>query len=277
MVRAACGGLLAALLVSAATADDTGCGTPVALEVRPGVVQRYALAAPRAAAGREVPAALLLLAGGSGRVDLDPAGCPRGLRGNSLVRSIPLFVSAGFATALVDVPSDLTGDDGLGGFRAEPAHAADLGRIIADLRDRSGARQVWVVGTSRGSISAANAASRLRGPMAPDGVVLTSIVTSGGGRGWTLQTVFDLPLGEIRMPLLAIGHAQDRCLRSPPGLTARVAGAVASERRQLVIVEGGSGGVTGPQACEGRSPHGFLGQEAEVADGIARFVRGGAY
>ncbi len=31
------------------------------------------------------------------------------------------------------------------------------------------------------------------------------------------------------------------------------------------------------EACEGRSPHGFIGQEAEVAAGIARFVLGGKY
>jgi len=30
-------------------------------------------------------------------------------------------------------------------------------------------------------------------------------------------------------------------------------------------------------ACEGRSPHGFLQQEAEVAAGIARFIGGARY
>jgi hypothetical protein len=30
-------------------------------------------------------------------------------------------------------------------------------------------------------------------------------------------------------------------------------------------------------ACVGRSPHGFVDQEAEVAAGIARFVRGGSF
>jgi len=38
------------------------------------------------------------------------------------------------------------------------------------------------------------------------------------------------------------------------------------------------GGTSGPgDACEGRSPHGFNGVEAEVAAGIARFVRGEKY
>lgn len=50
-------------------------------------------------------------------------------------------------------------------------------------------------------------------------------------------------------------------------------------REQVVLVSGGPGG-SGPSnlsACEGRTPHGFLEEEAEVAAGIARFVRGGSY
>ena len=54
----------------------------------------------------------------------DPAGCPRALKGNSLVRSIPYFRDLGFATALVDSPSDLTGEDGLAGFRSSDRRRA---------------------------------------------------------------------------------------------------------------------------------------------------------
>jgi hypothetical protein len=43
----------------------------------------------------------------------------------------------------------------------------------------------------------------------------------------------------------------------------------------VVVVAGGTTGRG--DACEGRSPHGFNGVEAEVAAGIARFVRGGPY
>jgi hypothetical protein len=46
-------------------------------------------------------------------------------------------------------------------------------------------------------------------------------------------------------------------------------------------VNGGPGVAAGTQvsidACLGRSPHGFIEQEAEVAAGIARFIRGGRY
>jgi hypothetical protein len=47
----------------------------------------------------------------------------------------------------------------------------------------------------------------------------------------------------------------------------------------VVVVTGGPGkpGAPDVSVCEGRTPHGFLDQEAEVAAGIARFIRGGTY
>ena len=59
----------------------------------------------------------------------------------------------------------------------------------------------------------------------------------------------------------------------------RVAARLTAARRQIVVVTGGPGGagLAPAEACEGRSPHGFLDQEREVAEGIARFVRGGRY
>jgi len=79
---------------------------------------------------------LILLAGGPGFVDLDAQGCAQRLKGNSLVRFQPIFQREGFATALVDAPSDYQGPDGLSDFRAKDGHAQDLGKVIADLRAR---------------------------------------------------------------------------------------------------------------------------------------------
>lgn len=251
------------------------CGEVVTLQAHGGATLRYALAAPQNAA-----AVLVLLPGGGGHTDLDAKGCAQKLKGNSLIRSQERFHKEGFATALVDAPSDYTGSDGLGGFRAQPAHAEDLGKVVADLRARLKV-PVWLAGTSRGAISAANAAGRLQGAAAPDGVVITSPVTVGttGGRlPWTAQTVFDAPLEKLVMPVLLVAHAADACLRSPPGGIAGIAQRVRSSRVQSVTVTGGPGArQSGLAACEGRSPHGFEDQDAEVAQGIARFVRGGRY
>jgi hypothetical protein len=265
-------------IAAAPHAAAESCGEVITIATHDGTTTRYALAGPQAAQGR---GALVLLPGGGGFLDLDDAGCPRSLKGNSLVRSLPLFHGAGFVTALVDAPSDQRGEDGLGGFRTDPRHAEDLGKLIADVRARVKG-PVWIVGTSRGSISAVNAASRLSGAAAPDGLVITSPVTSGhrGGRkAWVAQTVFDLPLEEIRVPVLIVGHAEDRCIRTPPGQLENIAARTGSAREQVVVITGGPGGSGAPSvnACEGRSPHGFVEQEAEVAAGIARFIGGGSY
>src|SRR4029453_12907410 len=143
-------------------------------------------------------------------------GCPRALKGNFLVRSLPHFHSEGFFTALVDAPSDHQGGDGLGGFRTSADHAADLGLVVTDVRRRTSA-SVWVVGTSRGTISAANVASRFTSLATPDGLVLTSAVTSGfrsGRQAWVSQTVFDLKLDAIGSPALIVGPAADQCART---------------------------------------------------------------
>jgi hypothetical protein len=272
--------LLGAAPLQAQSSAPAGCGEVVTLETHDRTTTRYALVARAPAAPGGGPIALVLLVGGSGHLNLDEQACPRALKGNSLVRSLPEFQGAGLSTALVDAPSDHTGEDGLGGFRIAPQHAADLGAVIADVRARTGGA-VWLVGTSRGAISAVNAAARLTGPAAPDGLVLTSAVMVGsrGQKAWVAHSVFDLPLEAITMPVLVVGHAADTCLRSPADQMARITARTAGAREQVVTVTGGPGRPGAPSlaACEGRTPHGFLDQEAEVAAGIARFVRGGAY
>jgi hypothetical protein len=274
--------LLAAAGVAQPRAQSAAgnCGEVVTIETHERSTTRYALAAPEGASQGAI--ALVLLAGGSGHLDLDDKGCARALKGNSLVRSVPLFRADGFFTALVDAPSSHHGEDGLGGFRTHARHADDLGKVIADVRARTNTA-VWLVGTSRGAISAANAASRLSGPSSPDGVVLTSAVMAGqrGARKpWVAHSVFDLELEAITVPVLVVGHAADTCIRSPANLMGDITARTKSAREQVVTVTGGSASSargSSIDACEGRSPHGFIGQEAEVAAGIARFIRGGKY
>lgn len=281
LLRTALGWLLATAGLALAAER---CGEVVGIEAHDRSTLRYAFVPP--SGGQQAlqaggPVTLLLLAGGAGHLDLDAQGCARKLKGNSLVRSIPAFTEAGFGTALVDAPSDFHGEDGLGGFRTDARHAQDLGQVIAGLRTRTRGT-VWVVGTSRGAISAANAAARLAGPAAPDGLVLTSALMAGQAgakKAWVAQSVFDLPLEDITVPVLVVGHVADTCVRSPPNLMDRIVARTRGPRQQLVTVTGGPArpAPVGLDACEGRSPHGFVEQEAELAAGIARFVRGGRY
>ena len=265
---------------NAALATDS-CGEVVTIETHGRTTTRYAFASPPPVPAQSARIAVVLLVGGGGYLDLDNKGCPRELTGNSLVRSIPHFHELGFVTALVDAPSDHFGADGLAGFRISSEHADDLGKVIADVRARTKGA-VWLIGTSRGSISAANAAARLSSSPAPDGVVLTSALMSGqrgAKKRWVAQSVFDVPLEAIRLPVLVVGHAADKCMRSPAELMGNVTARTNGLREQVVTVTGGPGrpGAPSIEACEGRAPHGFVDQEAEVAAGLARFIHGGEY
>lgn len=265
--------LFAALLCANAATAQTRCGELRHFEPPAGGRFTVSVTTPAAA-----PAMVfVLLPGGTGLVDLDELGCPRALRGNSLIRAIPNFVAGGVATALIDAPAEWRGQHGLSTFRIEPGHAAALGVAIRALRETYRV-PVWIVGTSRGAISAANVASRLTGDAAPEGVVLTSPVSAGsrGNLPFVAQDVFQLPLARISIPIFVLGHAGDTCVRSPPGNVPRIAEAAsASPRKRASVMTGGPGApANDPQACEGRSPHGFADQETEMAALILRFARG---
>ncbi|MBT5944842.1 MAG: hypothetical protein HN813_04030 [Rhodospirillaceae bacterium] len=263
---------LTALASIPASADDT-CGQLVKVDIRDGETQSYSYGTPD-----QAPiAALVLLAGGGGALDLDENGCARNLKGNTLTRNVATLREAGFVTALTDAPSDYQSGDGLGAFRGTSSHGDDLGDVIADVRGRTAA-PVYVVGSSRGTISAVNAAAYLSGISAPEGVILFSPITSGrenAYKAWVAQTVFDEPLEDIHQPILVVAHESDACARTPadkaPDILARTNG-VAEE---MVIVTGGPAtntGVKGVKACQGKYPHGFGGQDKLVVELITDFV-----
>jgi hypothetical protein len=225
-----------------------------------------------------VAAVLIMLAGGSGNIALDDTGCPNNLVGNTLIRTLSRFHEQGFATAIVDAPTGTPADDGLGGLRVRKEHAQDLGRIVMDVRARSGA-PVVIAGSSRGTISAVNAASRLSGASAPDAVVLASPITQGregGYKAWVAQSVFDLPLQSIEVPVLVMVHELDGCIRTPPSLAPRVVERIGPDHARLLVFSGGHSQGAPPrglQACSGQAPHGFGGQDRDAVDAISAFVR----
>jgi pimeloyl-ACP methyl ester carboxylesterase len=126
---------------------------------RPGVTQSFLLVRT----AERPTAAVVLFAGGNGALHLGTGRL--GLGGNFLVRNRARFAEHGLLVAVVDAPSDRP--DGLDGFRTTAAHADDVRAVIAALRAEA-ALPVWLVGTSMGTVSAANAAARLRaaGPTA---------------------------------------------------------------------------------------------------------------
>ena len=125
---------------------------------------------------------------------------------------------------------------------------------------------LWLVGTSRGTQSAAWAAATLPAPNGPDGVVLTSSILSDKRS----RPLPDMPLERIRMPVLVLHHEQDGCAHCNPADLPRLMAALSgSPRKTLLMVRGGQ---DEGDPCAARAHHGFLGQDDEVVRLISDWV-----
>jgi alpha/beta superfamily hydrolase len=218
----------------------------VTLPTRPGVTVPFSYL-PAPSPTRSV----ILFTGASGVV--------AATRNNFLLRVADRFVAAGFSVAIADVPSDhATGlpDE----FRAGPDNAVDIAAIAAFLQQRA-AVPVWLIGTSRGTISAAAAAARI-GPPRIAGLVLTSTVWRAGDF---------LMLDQIQVPTLIVHNRDDGCAQSPfSSASAGLAGLRAAPAKDLVAVSGGTS-KSGP--CEALSPHGYYGIESQVVPAIIDWIK----
>jgi hypothetical protein len=235
----------------------------VTLPTRPNVMQSYFLTS----SPKNPFAAAVLFPGSGGLIQLRTEnGRPRFNQGNFLVRSRGEFVSRGVIAAIVDAPSDQQSGWGMSDeFRLGEKHAADMSAVIGELKKRFPELPLFLVGTSRGTISVASLAARL-GPQI-SGAVLTSTMFRPAGRksqepGPGLSG-FDFT--SIKIPMLLVHHVSDQCFVTPYSDAARLA-----ERYPLITVFGGSPAQSGP--CEAHSQHGFLGKEPETVEQIVNWM-----
>ncbi len=257
--------LVAATLAAPAGAQNTA-EEVVSIPTREDVTVQFILLGPRTG---DAPA-VILFSGGRGMLDLadwDGKGDP--LK-NFLVRSRKLVAGPGFRVAVPDAPSDIIGSyDGLLGFRLVEEHAQDIRAVIRYLR-RMTQGPVFLVGTSRGSISAVGVAAKARAGEF-GGIVLTSSVTRLNKRG-DRDHVFMARLENIRAPVLIASHKDDACYVTPfedsPKLKRALTGSPSVEIKGFR----GGGGYRGRE-CGALHAHGFRGIEARVVGDIAAWIK----
>ena len=181
---------------------------------------------------------------------------------NFLVRTTPDFVEKGLAVAVVDVPSDhsLGIDDD---FRMSPLHREDIDKVLLFLAGR-GYESMYLVGTSKGTVSAAYLASALRNDRIK-GIVLTSSMSYNRFLRW-------LPLEKVAYPVLIVHHQNDGCPSCPYSEALLLKEKFPkSPRVDFIPMEGGSPPQSGP--CEPLSAHGYLGIEELVVKAICDWVK----
>ena len=214
---------------------------------RSGVTQPvYFTAAPSAAASA------ILFPGGNGVV--------ASVRNNFLLRVAGRFSDQGINVVVFDAPSDQAGGM-TQQFRQGSQHADDIAGVVAMLKRRS-PLPVWLVGTSNGSVSAANGAARI-GPPDVAGVVLTSSVWLAGMAGVALE--------QIKVPVLVVHNRDDGCRGSPFGYAALGMARMSQARvKELLAV---SGGALRSGPCDALAPHGYYGIEDQVVPAIVVWIR----
>lgn len=209
-------------------------------------------------------ATVVLLPGGAGGIGtLNDAGWPRS--SNFLIRSGALFADQRFNVAMIARPSDIKDLDYQ--VRVSESHMDDLRAALLKIRQLS-STPVWIIGTSRGTISAAAFAVSDKSRGLIDGIVLTSSVTNFKFIG----AVPAQDLDRVVVPVLVLHHERDACIACRPYevsmITKRL---VNAPMKKQVMVDGGAGATGDP--CEAEHWHGFIGMEKEAVTLIADWIR----
>jgi hypothetical protein len=232
-----------------------------------GATIKYLALAPSGPAA----AAVILLAGGNGALGLDATGTiTTTLEGNFLIRSRQLFVDNGLYVAALDVASDHSSGLTMS-YRLQIQHAQDVRQVVVDVRTRASA-PVWLVGTSAGTLSVANTATRGRiyPPAPPHGIVFTSTLTHKS-MGCP-KSVGDVSLGFIRLPTLIVSHRDDACTCTPSVDADALSSALTGTSvKEVQLFTGGDPPISAP--CQAKSQHGYFGIEATVVGASAAWIK----
>lgn len=232
----------------------------VTVPTRPGVTQSFFIAGMGEAAPKAVA---LVYSGGYGVIQLRlENGRPKFQTGNFLVRSRGDFIRNGVLPVLVEVPSDFSG--GVPDrYRRSDDQVTDARAVLAEIRKRYASIPVYIVTTSRSTLSGAYLGQVLA-PTEIAGVVLSSSMVAPG-RGWESLAGFDFK--SVRSALLFVHHREDGCKATPYYAAERIA-----QDFTLISVSGGLAATSGP--CEPFAPHGYYGREAQAVDAIAAWMLG---
>jgi hypothetical protein len=198
---------------------------------------RVILIKPKAPRG-----SVILMPGGNGAIRADDQGGIHGLNGNQLVRTRHAYAARGLAVLVTDASTDLS----------------SAVQYMAAIK-----RPVTVIGTSRGTLRAAQGIAR---GAKPDALVLTSgfLSTESGSRE-SVMAILGSPAALPRT--LVIHHQADSCRATlPAGVDPFIKWSGGRARVAWL-----SGGAENGDPCEAGGHHGFNGLDGQVVGLAAGF------
>ncbi len=206
-------------------------------------------------------ATVFLFPGGGGGFGQVENG--RATGNNFLVRSAPYFLANGFNVAIFGRPNDSEELDYAD--RISDTHMTDV-RLVLDFVKKQSPAPVWVVGTSRGTISATATAINLQNT-GLSGLVLTSSVVNYKKIG----AIPKQDLAAIRIPVLVLHHSKDECvLCRPYEVPAILRGLTNAPVKKEIMVDGGAN--PSGDVCAALHWHGFIGMEPEAVNLISDWI-----
>ena len=185
---------------------------------------------------------VILLPGGDGAIHADDQGGIHALKLNQLVRTRQAYASRGLVVLVADAGTDL-------------AAAIDYMAAIK--------RPVTVIGTSRGTLRAAQGIAR---GARPDALVLTSgFLSRESGSGENVMAILGSPAA--LPPTLVIHHQADSCRATLPAGVEPFIKWSAGKARVVWL----NGGAENGDPCQAGGHHGFNGLDGQVVEHAASF------
>ena len=232
----------------------------VNLKTRDDVTMRVLLLSPK-----EPKASLILFAGGHGGLRIYPNGSMQWGENNFLIRTKSIFTELGVNVAIVDAPSDRLRPPFLSGFRNSEEHFKDIKALTILLKNKYSV-PIWLVGTSRGTESAASVGIKLQDESEVKGIILTSSILIGQDG----NPIPEMALNKYKKPVLIVHHEKDECIVTKFSDLNKLSSILNSNNRNEVVIY--SEGITRGDACAGMSHHGFNGIEQQVVSKIVDWV-----
>ena len=183
---------------------------------------------------------------------------------NFLIRSRSHLVDMEIASLIVDCKPTITGVC-QSSYQSSIERHQDVSKLIIEIKKRySSIREVWLIGTSMGTISSSFM------PTYDDnfytGSIHTATITVTGGGSFGELGNFDYK--KTKIPQFFIHHKDDPCDKTT---YARVKDITDKFNLPLITVFGGSDFRGNP--CAAFSQHGFRGKEKEVMNTIKEIIK----
>ena len=204
---------------------------------------------------------LIILPGGHAGTGKTADGKPTS--GNFLVRIKDYLYQQKFNLLIVFRASDM--DTMECNYRVSSTHIKELEKVV-DYAASQFKKPVWLVGTSRGTVSGTATAIAL-GDKKVQGLVLTASITNSKQGAISTQDIEDL-----KIPVLVVHHEQDACRYCDPDQAKKIPRYLKSAPyKKALIVNGGS--EPRGDVCEAYHWHGFINSEEATGKMIADWIK----